>query len=360
MRTLAKPIWLWILLLSLVWIVGGVFITSDAFNGGRIGGDLSNGIQSIAADSGVEALSDIPLALLFLASGLPVALASLLMLWRGRRSTKAKDAEQRPNHRRQTIVVTVLSWLFSLALWNINGIERALRQAGVPLADQVDELAVSLVIYPVRLFVTFVHEAGHSLAALLSGGQVIGFTVSPDGSGLAQTAGGSSALILPAGYLGAALFGAGLFFLANRIPRWTRAFSGVIGLAIISLTILYARPDEGGSLTALIVGIGYGVGMLLLGWGAPQVVNLFLLNTLAILTGLHALMDLISLASNPTIDRAGIMNDAVRFSREFTPFFSPEVVAALWAVCAVFMLLAAMYFGLVKQVGKEISGAVAP
>ncbi|MEL7236944.1 MAG: M50 family metallopeptidase, partial [Chloroflexota bacterium] len=77
---------------------------------------------------------------------------------------------------------------------------------------------LNAVLYPFRLFVTFVHESGHGLAAILSGGEFVRFEVMANGTGLATTRGGSRAAILPAGYLSAALFGAGLFFITNRVP----------------------------------------------------------------------------------------------------------------------------------------------
>ena len=46
------------------------------------------------------------------------------------------------------------------------------------------------VVYPFRLFGTFVHELGHGLAALATGGHFERFTVSPDLSGLAWSSGG--------------------------------------------------------------------------------------------------------------------------------------------------------------------------
>ena len=124
------------------------------------------------------------------------------------------------------------------------------------------------------------------------GGIVEGFTVSPNGSGVALVAGGNIALIAPAGYLGAALFGTVLFFLTSRKPQWTRGMSVAIGIAIVALTLSFATPDAEQNLTALIIGIGFGVGLIALGAFAPRVVTVFLLNTLAILTGLNAVFDL--------------------------------------------------------------------
>jgi len=71
--------------------------------------------------------------------------------------------------------------------------------------------------YVLQLPVTFVHEAGHGLSAILTGGRFVRFQVYANGAGIAFTAGGIRFIILQAGYLGAALFGAILLVLANRV-----------------------------------------------------------------------------------------------------------------------------------------------
>jgi len=74
----------------------------------------------------------------------------------------------------------------------------------------------SSIIYPFRLLVTFVHETGHGLTAVITGGNFLRFVVYENGGGVATTSGGSPFFVLSMGYLGAALFGAVLFYLANR------------------------------------------------------------------------------------------------------------------------------------------------
>src|SRR2546423_13877301 len=78
-----------------------------------------------------------------------------------------------------------------------------------------------VVTYPFRLFVTFIHEGGHAVAALLTGNAVQSLTVAPNASGLTQTymTNGSlvaQTIISSAGYVGAMLFGALLLFLVRR------------------------------------------------------------------------------------------------------------------------------------------------
>jgi hypothetical protein len=88
---------------------------------------------------------------------------------------------------------------------------------------------VSYVVYPLQLFATFIHEGGHVLAALLTGGSVASLTVSPDTSGeVFSTTGGwfSQLFVSSAGYVGTTAFGAALL-------AWLRfGFSTRLGLLI--------------------------------------------------------------------------------------------------------------------------------
>jgi hypothetical protein len=240
--------------------------------------------------------------------------------------------------RRQTLFITLLALIAVTILWNIRELE--------------------FLVYPLRLFVTYVHEASHSLAALITGGAVEGFTVSANGSGLAITAGGSRAFILPAGYLGAALFGSMLFFLTNRIPRWVRGLSVFIGAFMVVFTVLFARPDEAGSISALLIGIGFGAIMILMGWKAPRTINQFVLNTLAVMTALNAVLDVWMLVSHADASRGTITNDAAAFANEVTPLLPTATVAFIWSMAAVAMLSIAVYFGMIKPLRQEISDTV--
>src|SRR5258708_16200523 len=70
-------------------------------------------------------------------------------------------------------------------------------------------------LFPFRLLVTFVHETGHGLAALISGGRFLGFVVYENGSGLATTAGGQPVLLLPICYLVAPPLASALLYCSN-------------------------------------------------------------------------------------------------------------------------------------------------
>ena len=75
------------------------------------------------------------------------------------------------------------------------------------------------ILYPITLLVTYLHEFGHALGAILTGGSVEALQINEDGSGYTKTIGGSRGIILMGGYIGSAIFGNILFFIGARKPR---------------------------------------------------------------------------------------------------------------------------------------------
>ncbi|MCA1590959.1 MAG: M50 family metallopeptidase, partial [Acidobacteria bacterium] len=73
-------------------------------------------------------------------------------------------------------------------------------------------------VYPIRLFVTFVHESSHALMSVLTGGSVQSLTIAPDGSGQVYSYNDylSGLLVASAGYLGTTAFGVLMLFLIRR------------------------------------------------------------------------------------------------------------------------------------------------
>jgi diacylglycerol kinase len=237
-----------------------------------------------------------------------------------------------PQHfRRQALLISAVALVVVYLLWNI------------PTFDAL--------LYPLRLFVTYVHEAGHSIMAVLTGGSIQSFTVSPDGSGLARTIGGSRFLILPAGYLGAAFFGAVLFYLTNTV-RYTRSISIVIGAGLLIFTTLFARPDQSGALTALVVGWLFGIFLIGMGWFLGRLFNLLILNVLALITSLNAVLDLVYLTRDTSARNGQTLNDAAAFSQLVAPIIPPVVWAFLWAGLALLMLGISFYFSVIRPIRR--------
>lgn len=218
--------------------------------------------------------------------------------------------------------------------------------------------SLGFLTYPIRLFVTYVHEASHSLAAILTGGQVIQFSVSPDGSGLATTVGGSRFIILSAGYLGTALFGSGLFYMLYRHPH-PRTYSILLGIFLIVFSALYARPDENWAWTALVVGIVFGILLIMLGRRATPYMNQLVLTILALLTAAHAILDINYLTYMGDGSCASlVLNDAMQMACQFGG--SATLWALLWMGIAIIMMGAAVYFSLVRPFVQSLPDAPKP
>lgn len=229
---------------------------------------------------------------------------------------------------RRTLLIIIAAAVLVFILWN---------------TPQLDAL-----LYPFRLFVTYVHEAGHGTAALLTGGHFVRFEVYANGSGQAITAGGSRALILPAGYLGAALFGAALFYLTNRL-RHTRAIAFALGVLLVIFTLLFGLS----STTAALVGFAFGAALIGLGYKGSPALNALVLNMLAILTGLNAVLDVFFLVGNSGAAMGSLRNDAAAFNAEVFPLVPAAVWALVWMLLAVAILGAAVWFAVVRPLRRE-------
>ncbi len=200
-------------------------------------------------------------------------------------------------------------------------------------------------MYPLRLFVTFVHESGHGLAALITGGQFDRFVVFANGSGVAATGGGLRWVILPAGYLGAAVFGAILLYLVNSLP-FPKTLALLVALLLAAITLLFTDLFS----TAFLVGMGFGVVLVLIWRFADRGFAMLILNVLAMITALNAVLDLFSLVDNTGATLGNISNDAAAFSREIAPLVPPVVWAVLWCAIAAALLLAAIYYGILRRI----------
>src|SRR5918993_4360799 len=98
-----------------------------------------------------------------------------------------------------------------------------------------------ILTYPFRIFVTFIHEGGHALAALLTGNSVESLSIATNASGETYTSQGgtiSQIFVASAGYLSSMAYGALLLVL---IRRSFAARVVLIGSAVVvlALTLIY-------------------------------------------------------------------------------------------------------------------------
>lgn len=75
---------------------------------------------------------------------------------------------------------------------------------------------INIIAKPIEILCTFLHEFGHAFFSMLSGGTVHSLCVNMDGSGVTTTSGGSQGLCTMGGYVGSALFGNIMIYLAIK------------------------------------------------------------------------------------------------------------------------------------------------
>lgn len=96
-----------------------------------------------------------------------------------------------------------------------------------------------VILRPIQLFVTILHELGHALGALVSGGDVVRVQINPNGSGVTLSRGGGRAIILMGGYLGSAVFGNILFYIGMRAGKLARSTLYIIGALLILSGVIW-------------------------------------------------------------------------------------------------------------------------
>jgi len=190
---------------------------------------------------------------------------------------------QLSNDARPQAMTLLLAAILSIALWFI------------PFAE--------ILSYPFRIFVTFIHEGGHALAALVTGNSVQSLSVAMNGSGETYTTQGglfSQMLVSSAGYIGAMTYGALLLVLIRRSVAARLVLVGSAAV-VFALTTIFGvvKPimagtwgSLGGLPFTLLAGVLISVGLFAVARFASARVATFLVSFLAVQCVLNALLDL--------------------------------------------------------------------
>lgn len=195
-----------------------------------------------------------------------------------------------------------------------------------------------IVTYPFRLFVTFIHEGGHAVAAVLTGSHVLGLQVAPNGGGLVYTAGGgwfSQMFVASAGYLGAMAYGAGLLIVIRRAVA-ARLILGGTALYVLALTIFFGLSNPFTIVAGLILG---GLLFVAARYATLWVAN-FLVAFLAVQCVSGACFDLRTLISLSAPLTHGPQTDAENMAS--LTHLPPLVWAIVWTGIAVVILIGAL------------------
>jgi len=208
-----------------------------------------------------------------------------------------------------------------------------------------------ILAYPFRIFVTFIHEGGHAMAALLTGNSVLSLSISMNGAGETYTTQGgtfSQMFVSSAGYLGAMAFGAVMLVLIRRAAA-ARVILFVSAFLILFLTFVFGflKPIFSGPGSSwwnvpftFIAGVVISLGLYAIGRWTSERVAFFIVSMIAVQCILNALLDLKTVFFLTSPFAPAVPNDAVNMA---SATGVPAIFwAVLWIAVAFGMLLLAL------------------
>jgi hypothetical protein len=165
----------------------------------------------------------------------------------------------------------------------------------------------SVPLQPLRVLIVFLHEFSHAAVLILTGGEVVSFTINANEGGMVTGRGGSRFLTLTAGYLGSLLIGIAFLLIAVR-STWDRIALGIFGAILLGAAALYIRD-----LYALAFTVIAGSAMLATARFLPDQVSDMILRIIGLSSMIYVPFDIFS----DTIARSHLRSDARMLAEEF-------------------------------------------
>lgn len=174
-------------------------------------------------------------------------------------------------------------------------------------------------VLPLKLFVVFLHEISHGIAAMATGGRIDRIVIDMNEGGACYCGGGSPFVTLSAGYLGSLGWGLLLVWLARfeRRAHWTTA---AVGAATGLITLFFVRSWFG-----FAFGLAFAATLIAAARWLSGRWNARVLYALGLTSALYAILDI----KSDVLDRPGLESDA-RMLAELTGV--PTLIwGILWA-----------------------------
>jgi hypothetical protein len=207
--------------------------------------------------------------------------------------------------------------------------------------------------------VTFIHEGGHAIAALLTGNSVNSLSVATNASGETySTKGGliSQVLVSSAGYLGSMAFGALLLVLIRKSVQARLVLLGS-GVLVFALTMIYGlfKPLFSGTgwwgiPFTLVAGVAISVGLVLIARFASARVASFFVSFLAVQCVLNALFDLKTVFFLSSPFALPVQTDAGNMAT------ATGIPAIFWAATWIVLALGILWFAMRLYVAGRDKG----
>jgi peptidase M50B-like protein len=206
-----------------------------------------------------------------------------------------------------------------------------------------------ILTYPFRIFVTFIHEGGHAIAALLTGNSVLSLSIATNASGETYTSQGgtiSQMFVASAGYLGSMAYGALLLVLIRKTIAARLVLLGSAAL-VFTLTLIYGliKPVVSGLEWSaipftILAGTLLTLGLILVARYASARLATFFVSLLAVQCVLNALLDLKTVFFLSTPFAPSVPTDAVNMAN--ATGIPALAWTLIWIVTAVGILAMAM------------------
>lgn len=184
-------------------------------------------------------------------------------------------------------------------------------------------------LYPFRLFTTWVHECGHAVMTLLVGGHVSSIVIQQSAAGVTRSLIPESrvaqGLVASAGYLGACVVGCALM-IAARGKKGAHQILQILGVFMLLTLIIWMRNVFG-----VVVVLIWGVALIALSRKGRGPASSFLLSLLAVQVALNSVFDIRVLFL-----LHGAHSDADTMARLF--ILPAWIWASLWMLISVALL----------------------
>jgi hypothetical protein len=157
------------------------------------------------------------------------------------------------------------------------------------------------ILYPLKIFVVFLHELSHGIAAILGGGSIQRIEISPNQGGVCYCGGGIRFLTLTAGYLGSLLWGVAMLLVVGAKRIWHLVSLAGLGVLVVTVSLLYVRSGFG-----LMFGLMFGLALIAVARYLPSEIQTMTLTVLGLTSCLYAVWDI----KSDVLNRPEIRSDA--------------------------------------------------
>lgn len=202
-------------------------------------------------------------------------------------------------------------------------------------------LGDSLLMKPMRLITTFLHEMSHAIACWLTGGYVRQLQVYDNEGGVTRYVGGSRCLIIPAGYIGASFFG--MIFVILSGGRRTSTFAASSFTFSLLLSLCYS-PNK----TMIKLCSSYAfltLAFIIVEWFYYTPILQFLILFYGVFVSMHAIVGIYE----GTVIRSVEGSDAYACSHEVCTCCAPRCIGMQWAFIAIIFQIFGAWIALVEM-----------